>query len=36
MWLTDVERHEALFYRVEMKGLHPRVVAAAREKLRAA
>jgi putative transposase len=36
VWCADVERHEALFYRVEVKGLHPRVVAATRAKLRAA
>ncbi len=36
LWIADIERHEALFYRVEVKGLHPRVVAAARAKLRAA
>ena len=36
LWVSDIERHEALFYRVEVKGLHPRVVAAARVKLRAA
>ena len=28
LWCGDLERHEALFYRVEVKGLHPRVVAA--------
>ena len=36
VWCADMERHEALFYRVEVKGLHPRTVAAARAKLRAA
>jgi len=36
VWSADIERHEALFYRVEVKGLHPRTVAAARAKLRAA
>jgi putative transposase len=36
LWLADLERHEALFYRVEVKGLHRRAVAAARAKLRAA
>jgi len=35
-WSADIERHEALSYRVEVKGLHPRTVAAARVKLRAA
>ena len=35
-WLSDSERHEALFYRVEVKGLDLRAVAAARVKLRAA
>ena len=36
VWCADVERHEALFYRVEVKGLDLRAVAAARVKLRAA
>jgi putative transposase len=36
VWCADVERHEALFYRVEVKGLRLRAVAAARAKLRAA
>jgi len=36
LWCGDIERHEALSYRVEVKGLHPRTVAAARVKLRAA
>lgn len=36
LWVADFERHEALFYRVEVKGLHQRAVAAARAKLRAA
>jgi hypothetical protein len=30
MWLTDIERHEALLNRVEVGDLHRRVVAAAR------
>lgn len=29
LWLTDIERHEALLNRVEMKGLHFHAVAAA-------
>jgi transposase InsO family protein len=36
VWLSDFERHEALFYRVEVNGLHLRVVAATCPKLRAA
>jgi putative transposase len=36
LWVSDIERHEALLYRVEVKGLHLRVVAATRTKLRAA
>ena len=36
LWVADLERHEALFYRVEVKGLHRRAVAAACAKLRAA
>ena len=36
LWIHDFERHEGPFYRVEAKGLHLRVVAAARMKLRAA
>lgn len=36
VWTYDFERHEALFYRVEVKGLHLRAVAATRAKLRAA
>jgi hypothetical protein len=36
LWLTDIERHEALLNRVEVKDLHRRVVAAARLKLGAA
>lgn len=36
LWVSGIERHEALSYRVEVKGLHPRAVAAAREKLGAA
>jgi putative transposase len=36
IWSWDIARHEALFYRVEVKGLHLRVVAATRAKLRAA
>jgi hypothetical protein len=30
LWVTDLERHEALFNRVVMKGHHPWAVAAAR------
>lgn len=30
LWFTDIERHEALLNRVEVGGLHRRVVAAAR------
>jgi hypothetical protein len=30
LWLTDIERHEALLIRVEVGDLHRRVVAAAR------
>jgi hypothetical protein len=29
LWLTDIERHEALLNRVEMKGLYLNAVAAA-------
>jgi putative transposase len=29
LWLTDIERHEALLNRVEVKGLHRSAVAAA-------
>lgn len=29
LWLTDIERHEALLKRVEVKDLHRRAVAAA-------
>ncbi len=36
LWVTDIERHEALLNREEVQGLLPRVVAAAREKLGAA
>jgi len=24
-WIADIERHEALFYRVEVKDSHPRL-----------
>jgi putative transposase len=30
LWVTDIERHEALLNRVEVGDLHRRVVAAAR------
>jgi putative transposase len=30
LWLTDIERHEALLNRVEVGDLHRRAVAAAR------
>jgi putative transposase len=30
LWITDIERHEALLNRVEVGDLHRRVVAAAR------
>jgi hypothetical protein len=36
LWVADIERHEVLLDRVEVKGLHPWAVAAAHEKLRAA
>lgn len=29
LWVTDIERHEALLDRVEVKGLHGHAVAAA-------
>ena len=35
VWVTDIERHEALSNRVVMKGHHRRSVAADRVKLRA-
>jgi hypothetical protein len=35
LWVTDIERHEALSNRVVMKGHHRRSVAADRVKLRA-
>jgi len=35
-WCADLERHEALSYRVEVKGRHRRAGAAARVKLGAA
>ena len=35
LWVTDIERHEALSNRVVMKGHHRRSVAAGRVKLRA-
>jgi len=36
LWVSDVERHEALLDRAEVTGLRPRAIAAAREKLGAA
>lgn len=36
LWLTDIERHEALPNRVVMKGHHRVLVAAGAQKLRAA
>ena len=36
LWVPDIERHEALLDRVEVKGLRPWAVAAARWKLGAA
>ncbi|HZJ50195.1 MAG TPA: hypothetical protein VFF07_04930 [Actinomycetota bacterium] len=36
LWLADLERHEALWDRVELGGFHPWAVAAAHEKLGAA
>ena len=36
VWVTDFERHEALLDRAVVKGHRPRLVAAGREKLRAA
>ncbi|MCE5253340.1 MAG: IS3 family transposase [Actinomycetia bacterium] len=36
LWVSDIERHEALFYREEVQGLLRPVVAATGGKLRAA
>ena len=36
LWVTDIERHEALCDRVEVRGLRRWPVAAGRVKLRAA
>ncbi len=36
LWVADIERHEALLNRAVVKGHRPRLVAASREKLRAA
>jgi putative transposase len=36
LWVTDLERHEALLDRMKLGGLHPWAVAAARVKLGAA
>ncbi len=36
LWVADFERHEALLNRAVVKGHRPRLVAASREKLRAA
>lgn len=36
LWVADIERHEALLDRTEVKGLRPRLIAVSREKLGAA